>query len=78
MGGIEEASKQCNFFCRKKHGMSESMEWKLKHSKALCTRERICTAPFFFGSDPEFLMRAHGIGARIICVHTGADPSSSN
>ena len=28
-----------------------------------------------FGSDPEFFRRAHGIGATIICVHTGADPS---
>ena len=39
----------------------------IKHkNKALCTRERIRTAPFFFGSDPEFLMRGHGIGAKII------------
>ena len=47
-------------------------------AKALCTRDRIRTAPFFSGSDPEFFQRAHGIGAKIICVHTGADPSGSN
>ena len=41
-------------------------------SKALCTRERIRTAPSFFGSDAEFFRRAHGIGAKIICVRTGA------
>ena len=33
---------------------------------------------FFFGFDPEFLRRAHGIGAKIICVHTGVDRRGSN
>ena len=46
--------------------------------KALCTREGIRTAPFVFGSDPEFFWRAHGIGAKMICVHTGAHPNGSN
>ena len=34
--------------------------------KALCTRERIRTLPFFFGSDPEFFRRVHGSGYKWI------------
>ena len=56
----------------------EEVKACVEEVKALLTRERIRTAPLLLASDPELFLCARGIGAGIICVHTGADSSGSN